>query len=52
MYERTRRIGRFRNVDPEIALVFRDDDVIGCAFYTDHHAGGGLDLKFDHHPTV
>ena len=52
MYERARKIIRFRDVDPEIALVFRGDDVIGRVFYIDRHAGGGFDLKFNHHPTV
>ena len=52
MYERARRIIRFRDIDPEIALVFRGDDAIGRVFYIDRHAGGGFDLKFDHHPTV
>ena len=52
MYERARKIVRFRSIDPEITLVFRGDDVIGRVFDIDHHAGAGFDLKFDHHPTV
>ena len=52
MYERARKVIRFLSIDPEITLVFRGDDVIGRVFDIDHHAGGGFDLKFDHHPTV
>ena len=37
MYERARRIVRFRDVDPEIALVFRGDDAIGRVFCIDRH---------------
>ena len=38
MYERARRIIRFRDVDPEIALVFRGDDAIGRVFYIERLA--------------
>ena len=50
MYERARRIIRFRDVDPEIALVFRGDDVIGRVFCIDRHPAAVS--TFDHHPTV
>ena len=52
MYERARKIVRFRRIDSEIWLVFRGDDVIGRVFDIDHRGGAGFDLKFDHHPTV
>ena len=52
MYEQARKRIRFANVDPEITLVFRGDDVIGRVYDIDHHAGAGFDLKFDHRPTV
>ena len=49
---RTRKRIRFANVDPEITLIFRGDDVIGRVYDIDHRGGAGFDLKFDHHPTV
>ena len=52
MYERARKRIRFRDVDHEISLVFRGDDVIGRVFRIGDRASGGYDLKFDHHPTV
>ena len=52
MYERARKIVRFRRIDLEIWLVFRGDDVIGRVFDIDRRGGAGFDLKFDHHPTV
>ena len=52
MYERARKRIRYRTVDPTLSMVFRGDDVIGRVFHVDPDAGGGYDLKFEHHPTV
>ena len=49
---RARKRIRYRDIDPTLSLVFRGDDVIGRVFHVDLHAGGGFDLKFEHHPTV
>ncbi len=52
MYQRARKRIRYRDIHPTLSVVFRGDDVIARVFHVDPHAGGGFDLKFEHHPTV